>query len=150
EGLILTHPIRSNIAITVWRRIASRLGLFGKRKEVHAVAPLARKLEIKTPSLEQIVGNLSGGNQQKVSIAKWLAAGVDILLIDEPTVGIDIGTKTAIHELIAEITHGGVSILLISSDMPEMVALADRIVVMHNFSVAGEIQNSRNYETISR
>jgi ribose transport system ATP-binding protein len=100
--------------------------------------------------LEQTVGKLSGGNQQKVSIAKWLAAGVEILIIDEPTVGIDIKTKTAIHELIAEITRGGVSVLLISSDMPEMITLADRILVMRNFSIAGSIENNRRYEPMSR
>jgi ribose transport system ATP-binding protein len=150
EGLILAHPIRSNIAITVWRRIASRLGLLTRRREERVAAPLAQKLDIRTPSLEQQVGKLSGGNQQKVSIAKWLAAGVDILIVDEPTVGIDIRTKTAIHELIAEITRAGVSVLLISSDMPEMITLADRILVMRDFALVGEIQNERRYETMSR
>ena len=150
EGLILTHSIRTNIAITVWRRIASRLGLLTRRREMHVASPLARKLDIRTPSLEQQVGKLSGGNQQKVSIAKWLAAGVDILIVDEPTVGIDIKTKTAIHELIAEITRAGVSVLLISSDMPEMITLADRILVMRDFALVGEIENERRYEPMSR
>ena len=150
EGLILAHPVRSNVAITVWRRILSRLGLLWRRSEIEVAEPLAQKLEIRTPSLEQTVGKLSGGNQQKVSIAKWLAAGVEILIIDEPTVGIDIKTKTAIHELIAEITRGGVSVLLISSDMPEMITLADRILVMRNFSIAGAIENNRRYEPMSR
>jgi ribose transport system ATP-binding protein len=150
EGLILAHPVRSNIGITIWRRISSRLGLLGQNNERKTVKPFATKLEVKTPSLEQRVGNLSGGNQQKVSLAKWLAAGVEILIIDEPTVGIDIGTKTAIHELIAEVTRDGRSILLISSDMPEMVTLADRIIVMHENRIVGEIENTRCYETISR
>jgi ribose transport system ATP-binding protein len=149
EGLILAHPIRSNIAIAVWRKIASGLGLLWRGRERRVVAPLARKLEIKAPSLEQSVGKLSGGNQQKVSIAKWLAAGVEILIIDEPTVGIDIKTKTAIHELIAEITRDGVSVLLISSDMPEMIALADRILVMRDFKLVGDIENSRRYDVVS-
>ncbi|CAM2188056.1 Ribose import ATP-binding protein RbsA 1 [Paraburkholderia sacchari] len=150
EGLILAHPIRSNIAITIWRQLASKRGMLSRRREHNAVAPLAEKLEIKAPSLEQAVGTLSGGNQQKVSIAKWLAAGVEILIIDEPTVGIDIGTKTAIHELIAEVTREGLSVLLISSDMPEMVTLADRILVMHNSTIVGEIENCRKYEIVSR
>jgi ribose transport system ATP-binding protein len=150
EGLILAHSIRSNIAITIWRRLASKLGLLTQSQELKAVGSLAKKLEIKTPSLEQLVGNLSGGNQQKVSIAKWLAAGVEVLIIDEPTVGIDIGTKTAIHELIGEITREGLSVLLISSDMPEMITLADRIVVMHQFEMKGTISNSRQYESVSR
>ena len=150
EGLILAHPVRGNIAITVWRRIASRLGFLNRRSEERVAAPLSRKLDIKTPSLEQHVGKLSGGNQQKVSIAKWLAAGVDVLIVDEPTVGIDIKTKTAIHELIAEITRAGVSVLLISSDMPEMITLADRILVMRDFALVGEIENERRYDSMSR
>ena len=149
EGLILAHPIRSNVAITVWRRILSRLGFLLQRSEREIAGPLARKLEIRTPSLEQTVGKLSGGNQQKVSIAKWLAAEVKILIIDEPTVGVDIKTKTAIHELIAEITRGDVSVLLISSDMPEMITLADRILVMRDFQIVGELENNRRYEPMS-
>jgi ribose transport system ATP-binding protein len=150
EGLILADSIRANIAITVWRSIASGFGLLTRRAEERVAEPLARRLDIRTPSLDQQVGKLSGGNQQKVSIAKWLAAGVDILIIDEPTVGIDIKTKAAIHELIAEITRGGVSVLLISSDMPEMITLADRILIMRDFVLVGEIENERRYETMSR
>jgi ribose transport system ATP-binding protein len=150
EGLILAYPIRSNVAITVWRRILSRLGLLLQRSEREIAGPLARKLEIKTPSLEQTVGKLSGGNQQKVSIAKWLAAEVKILIIDEPTVGVDIKTKTAIHELIAEVTRGDVSVLLISSDMPEMITLADRILVMRDFLIVNELENNRHYEPMSQ
>ena len=149
EGLILSHSLRTNIAITVWRRISSRLGLLTRGREDRVAAPLARKLDVRAPSLEEQVGKLSGGNQQKVSIAKWLAAGVDILIVDEPTVGVDIKTKTAIHELLAEITRGGVSVLLISSDMPEMITLADRILVMRDFALVGEIENERRYETMS-
>jgi ribose transport system ATP-binding protein len=107
-------------------------------------------LSIRAPSLRQEVGNLSGGNQQKVSIAKWLAANVEILIIDEPTVGIDVNTKTYIHELIGEIASSGVSVLLISSDMPEMIALADRILLMHRFRLIGEIANDHHYETASQ
>ncbi|MBB3659842.1 ribose transport system ATP-binding protein [Rhizobium sp. BK650] len=150
EGVILAHPIRSNIAMTVWGRIASTFGLIGAGKERKTAAPLARQLEIRTPNLEQLVGNLSGGNQQKVSLAKWLAADVDILFIDEPTVGIDIKAKTYIHELINGLADKGMAILLISSDMPEMVALADRILVMHDFKIVHEHENDHKYETASR
>ena len=100
--------------------------------------------------LAQPVGNLSGGNQQKVSIAKWLAAEAEILIIDEPTVGIDIKTKTYLHELIGAIAREGVAVLLISSDMPEMVTLADRILVMHGFRIVGEVANDHRYETMSK
>ena len=150
EGVILAHPIRTNIAVTVWNRIAGALGWITAGKEVEAGTPLAKRLEIRTPSLNQLVGNLSGGNQQKVSLAKWLAANVDILVIDEPTVGIDIKAKGYIHELVNELADGGMSILLISSDMPEMVALADRILVMRDFAIVDEFANDRRYDVASR
>jgi ribose transport system ATP-binding protein len=150
EGVILAHPIRANIAITIWSRIANALGLITARDETKAALPLARQLEIRTPNLEQLVGNLSGGNQQKVSLAKWLAANVDILIIDEPTVGIDIKAKAYIHELINDLADKGMAILLISSDMPEMVALADRILVMHDFAILSQYVNDRRYENASR
>jgi len=150
EGVILAHPIRSNIAATVWNRIAGPLGLLDAGREKQIGAPLSRQLEIRTPNLEQLAGNLSGGNQQKVSLAKWLAAKVDILIIDEPTVGIDIKTKSYFHELITELADGGLSIILISSDMPEMVALADRILVMHDKHIVAGFANTRDYEQSSR
>lgn len=149
EGLILLHPIRTNIAITIWRRLGGALGFLNAPMELKAARPLAERLEIRTPSLEQAVGNLSGGNQQKVSLAKWLAANVELLIVDEPTVGIDIKTKAYIHELIIDLAESGMTILLISSDMPEMIALADRILVMHGLAVVGEVDNDRNYDTSS-
>jgi len=150
EGLILMHSVRKNIAITIWQKLADAIGLIGNGAETRAVEPFVRRLEIRTPTLGQVVGNLSGGNQQKVSIAKWLAANAEILIVDEPTVGIDIKTKTDIHELLGEISRAGVSILLISSDMPEMVAVADRILVMHGFRIVGEVANDHTYETASK
>ena len=93
EGLILSHSVLSNVAMTVWDRLANMLGWIQPSAERSAVAPFVSRLQVKTPSLEQQVGNLSGGNQQKVSLAKWLAAETSILIIDEPTVGIDVRTK---------------------------------------------------------
>ena len=150
EGLILIHSVKENVAITIWQRLAGFLGLIPPGRETRAVQPFVDRLEVRTPSLNQAVGNLSGGNQQKVSMAKWLAANADILIIDEPTVGIDIKTKTYLHELIGEIAAGGVSVLLISSDMPEMVAVADRILVVHGFRIVGEVPNDHRYETTSQ
>lgn len=149
EGVILDHPIRTNIAITVWGRIAKFAGLLTKQMEAAVGGPLANRLEIRTPSLEQRVANLSGGNQQKVSLAKWLAADVDILIVDEPTVGIDVKAKAYIHELINGLADKGKSVLLISSDMPEMVSLADRIAVMHDFTLVDHFANDRSYENAS-
>ncbi len=149
EGLLLAYPVRDNIAITIWRRIAGALGVITRRAETMAASPFIAQLAIRTPSIEAAVANLSGGNQQKVSIAKWLAAHTDILIIDEPTVGIDVKTKVEIHELIAGIAREGVSVLLISSDMAEMVTLADRILVLHDFRVVGEVANDHRYDATS-
>ena len=113
------------------------------------IKPFIEKLNVITPSLEQSVGNLSGGNQQKVSVAKWLAAQVEILIIDEPTVGIDIRTKGYLHRLIWNLAEQGVAVLLISSDLPEMVLLADRVVVMKDKQIVGDLPNSRQYEGMS-
>ncbi len=95
------------------------------------------------------MGTLSGGNQQKVSIAKWLTAKAEILIIDEPTVGIDINTKNALHELIWDLAATGKSILLISSDMPEVIRLSDRILVMRNHAIVGELLNTHRYDEMS-
>ena len=146
EGVVLEQSITANIAATVWQRLARPLTHFlTSRREVAAVRPFAEKLQVRAPSLSVLVGKLSGGNQQKVSVAKWLLAGTEILILDEPTVGIDIGTKLALHDLVRHLAEEGKAILLISSDMPEIIALADRIVVMNAFRIAGEIENSHAY-----
>jgi ribose transport system ATP-binding protein len=149
EGLLLAYSVRGNIAITIWRRIGGALGLITRGAETKAARPFVQKLAIRTPSIDAVVANLSGGNQQKVSIAKWLAARTDILIVDEPTVGIDIKAKVEIHELIIGVAREGVSMVLISSEMAEMVTIADRILVMHNFRVVQEILNSHHYDNVS-
>ena len=149
EGLILIHNVLDNTSITVWSQIKKAAGLVTDGMIANKVDPYIRKLEVKTPSNYQIISNLSGGNQQKISVAKWLAAGTDILIIDEPTVGIDIKTKAYLHELILNLADNGTSIILISSDMPEMISLADRIVVMKDFKVNGILENDRDYDVVS-
>ena len=150
EGLILAHTIVNNVGITIWDRLKNRLRLLRNGSEARAITPHVERLEVRTPSLQQRVGNLSGGNQQKVSVAKWLAAEAKILIIDEPTVGIDIKTKNYLHELIWQLAAEGVAVLLISSDMPEMIVLADRILVMSDFRLVGEVENSRHYDQVSQ
>lgn len=142
EGLVLMHSVLDNVGMTVWRRVANSLGLVTDKAVQAVTEPFIGKLEVKTPSLHQPVGLLSGGNQQKISVAKWLAAGAQILIIDEPTVGIDIKSKAYLHELIHDLAGSGTAIVLISSDMPEMISLADRIVVMNDYRVQGELQNN--------
>src|SRR5712664_4027982 len=149
EGLILLHSVRANTSITIWRRLRT-LGQWIRRSaEDAAILPSIRQLDVKAQSLGQSVGTLSGGNQQKVSIAKWLAAKAEILIIDEPTVGIDIKTKNALHELIWDLAANGRSILLISSDMPEVIRLSDRILVMRNHAIVGEMPNTHKYDEMS-
>src|SRR2546428_231849 len=149
EGLILLHSVLTNMSITIWRR----LRLFGqwirRSSETAAVMPLVKQLDVRAHSLAQQVGTLSGGNQQKVSLGKWLAADVEILIIDEPTIGIDIKTKNALHELIWNLAANGKAIIVISSDMPEIVRLADRILIMRNHRLVGDIVNNHDYEEVS-
>tara|TARA_Y100000813_G_scaffold178325_1_gene145400 strand:+ start:452 stop:1960 length:1509 start_codon:yes stop_codon:yes gene_type:complete len=149
EGLILMHDVLSNAGITVWSNLKKILSFLNDQIVYNKVDPYVKQLEVKTPSYQQIVSNLSGGNQQKISVAKWLASGTDILFIDEPTVGIDIKTKSYLHELIIDLSLKGTSIILITSDMPEMISLADRIITMKDFKVVGETINNHNYEQMS-
>ena len=154
KGIILSTSIKTNIAITVWDRILNRARAINLRKETAVAEEFMQAVSVRATGPNQIVGSLSGGNQQKVSISKWLAAGCDILIIDEPTVGVDIGAKEYIHQLIWNLAKNqGKSIILISSDMPEIVSLARRILVFKNFAIVGEIDNldssDVDYDSIS-
>ncbi|HVK24551.1 MAG TPA: sugar ABC transporter ATP-binding protein [Actinokineospora sp.] len=149
EGLFLDQPLTMNIAVTVWARIRNFFGYVAKRRERDIAEHYVDRLGIKAAP-RQFAGQLSGGNQQKVSLAKWLAADCEILIIDEPTVGIDVRTKAAFHELIWDLAADGMAILLITSDLPEMVTLADRIVVMRDSRVMGTVENSHHYGETSK
>jgi ribose transport system ATP-binding protein len=149
EGLFLDQPISRNVAVTVWQRLA-RAGLIRDRTEDDLLARYVDRLGMRISGTRQLAGQLSGGNQQKASLAKWLAADCEILIIDEPTVGIDVRTKAAFHELIAALATSGLAILLISSDLPEMITLADRILVMRDLVIAGEVANDHRYAGISQ
>jgi ribose transport system ATP-binding protein len=148
EGLLLGDSVTTNIAITIWGRLSRLLpGVFSPRREEAKSLEMIERLEIKTPSAKQIVNRLSGGNQQKVSIAKWLVADCPILIIDEPTVGVDVGAKEYIHQLIWRMAaEEGKSIILISSDMPEMISLARRILVFKEFRIVGELDDLNEKE----
>jgi ribose transport system ATP-binding protein len=150
EGLFLEQPVSRNVAVTVWDRIRQFGGFVSTRRENALVEEYVGKLSIRVSSPDQYAGLLSGGNQQKVSLAKWLAAETEILIIDEPTVGIDIRAKAAIHQIIWDLAAQGLAVLLISSDLPEMVSLADRIAVMRDFTIQGELANTHAYDDMSR
>ncbi|WP_370949139.1 sugar ABC transporter ATP-binding protein [Amycolatopsis sp. cg5] len=149
EGLFLEQSIARNIAVSVWDRLSGRLGI-SARSERDLAARYVERLGIRLSSVDRPVGDLSGGNQQKVSLAKWLAADTEILIIDEPTVGIDLRTKAAFHDLIKQLAADGLAVLLITSDLVEMVTLADRIFVMRDFAVRGEVVNDHDYARISQ
>ncbi|GAA1359895.1 sugar ABC transporter ATP-binding protein [Streptomyces beijiangensis] len=149
EGVFLEQPIVRNITVTVWRKLARALGYVPAKEERATAADLVARLGIRISGLQQLAGELSGGNQQKVSLAKWLAADTRLLIVDEPTVGVDIRTKRAFHELLWELAGKGLAILLISSDLGEMVTLADRVVVMGNYRRLGETDNDHDYEEMS-
>lgn len=149
EGLFLDKDVRFNVSATIWRRMAGWLGVRPKDERETAAAAIAQ-LSIKVSSDRQLVGQLSGGNQQKVSLSKWLAASTKLLIVDEPTVGVDVRTKGEFQELLMDLADAGMAILLIDSDLPEMVNLADRILVMHEYRLATEIENSKEYGPMSQ
>ncbi len=130
-GLVLEFSIKDNITITNLTKVMKN-GLLNNKKEIDAANTYIEKLGIKTPSYKQKLNNLSGGNQQKVVLAKWLFSNVDILILDEPTRGIDVGTKYDIYCLINKLVSMGKSIIMISSELPEILGMSDRIMVMHN------------------
>ena len=138
EGLLLMQSVRDNISLVVPGKV-SRYGFFSRRRERALVARHVAELRVKTPSIEQAVGKLSGGNQQKVVFARWQARGPSVLILDEPTRGIDVGAKAEIYRLVESLADEGLAILLISSEMPELLGLADRVLVMQDGRINGEL-----------
>ena len=129
-GLAMTMSITANVSLPTLRKYLSRFGL-AKRGEERAMAEdYRRKLNIRTPTVHDPVGKLSGGNQQKVMLSKWLNVQPKLLILDEPTRGIDVGAKAEVHQLVNELAAQGVAIIFISSELPEVLAMADRILVM--------------------
>ncbi|MFQ5861830.1 MAG: sugar ABC transporter ATP-binding protein [Candidatus Brocadiales bacterium] len=137
-GLILGLPVRDNISLPNLLNF-SRGGFINKRKELSAVGDMITSLTVITPSERQLVKNLSGGNQQKVVLAKWLLRGARVFIFDEPTRGIDVGAKVEIYQLISNLVKKGVAVIVISSEFEEILELSDRIMVMHAGRVVGEL-----------
>ena len=138
DALIMVRTVRDNIALAVLGRL-SRFGFVDRRAERELATTYINQLRIRTPSMSQLVQNLSGGNQQKVVLARWLAKETDILVLDEPTRGVDVGAKAEIYAIIDELSAKGVAVLVISSELPEVLGLADRIVVMQDGRITGEL-----------
>ena len=149
EGIIPIRSVNENLNISC-RRHFLRAGLFlDKQKERENTDNFIRKLQIKTPSREQLIGNLSGGNQQKVILARWLSEEVDVFLLDEPTRGIDVGAKYEIYQLMYQLAEEGKAVIFVSSDLPEVMGVADRVIVMRNGGITGEVPRAEvNQERI--
>ncbi|WP_353423338.1 sugar ABC transporter ATP-binding protein [Christensenella massiliensis] len=141
EGLVLMHSVRNNTSITVLDQLG---GIIDKKKETAMIDQWIRKLQIKTPSPDVSVDSLSGGNQQKVVLAKWLAADPKVLIVNEPTRGIDVGAKVEIYKLLEELCQQGIAVVMISSELPETVGIADRILIFKEGEIKGEF-NRRDF-----
>lgn len=141
EGLILKNSIAFNMSISVLRKFMNGCRV-NYKKEKEIVDGGIASLAVRTPSRDQRVGNLSGGNQQKVVLAKWLASDPEILILDEPTRGVDVGAKAEIYKIMNELAARGMAIIMISSEMPEIVNMCDRIIVMSEGKITGELDKS--------
>jgi ABC-type sugar transport system ATPase subunit len=131
--------VRENGSLVALKQL-HRLGFIKYKAEYSLVKEYLQKLRIKTPSVETKIATLSGGNQQKVVLSKWLAIRPQILILDEPTRGIDVGAKAEIHRIISDLAAQGVGIIMISSELPEILGMSDRIIVMHEGRITGTLK----------
>jgi ribose transport system ATP-binding protein len=140
--------VRENTTMTIHPAVLNPLHLISRSRENEVTDRYAKMLRTKISSREQLVKNLSGGNQQKVVIAKWLAIKPQVLILDEPTRGIDVGAKAEVHKIIADLADQGVAILMISSELPEVLHVSDRILVMHEGRITADIPRDQANEEI--
>ncbi len=147
HGLLLPMTISNNITLPDLRRFA-RLGWLDQRGERQAASRAAEQMEVKCTSVQQKVNELSGGNQQKVVLAKWLSTNPRILILDEPTRGIDVGTKSAVHALMSQLASQGIAILMISSELPEILGMSDRVLVMREGRLTGHFRRAEATQEI--
>jgi rhamnose transport system ATP-binding protein len=141
HGVILDMAISANITLASLDAL-SRWGMMDFQREKEVAADYSRRLGIKTPAIFTPVATLSGGNQQKVALSRWLVTKPSVLILDEPTQGIDVGAKSEIHALMTELAKQGVAILMISSELPEILGMSDRIAVMHGGTIVGVIDRA--------
>jgi ribose transport system ATP-binding protein len=150
EGIMPNQPLRDNILITLrsLQSLVKRIVPNGVKGNRDLVPELVEQVDVRTPSYEQEVQYLSGGNQQKVVLAKWLAATASILIFDEPTRGIDVEAKASIHTMLRDLARQGAAIMMISSELPEVIGMSDRILVMWDGTILGELPAGANEEEI--
>ncbi|HWJ82589.1 MAG TPA: sugar ABC transporter ATP-binding protein [Nocardioides sp.] len=141
QGLVVDGSVARNVASVVRGRL-DRAGLLTNRMENRAAAPWAGRLEVKTNALDMAATTMSGGNQQKVVLAKWLATEPKLLIVDEPTRGIDVGTKAEVHRLLSDLAGQGLAIVMISSELPEVLGMADRVLVVHEGRITADLSRA--------
>ncbi|HAU6289160.1 TPA: sugar ABC transporter ATP-binding protein, partial [Klebsiella oxytoca] len=149
SGLFLVLSVLENMSIVKMPEYIGKTGFVQHLKMAEDCMEQIRRLNIKTPTMDQIINNLSGGNQQKVLIARWLLAQPKILILDEPTRGIDVGAKAEIYHLISELANRGVAVIMVSSELPEILGMSDRVMVMHEGRITGILdKEDADQETI--
>jgi ribose transport system ATP-binding protein len=150
NGLVLEGGVGFNLSLPNLGKLSTALGVSTAR-EADLHRRMIAQLGVKTPSAAKPVGQLSGGNQQKVVFGKWLARGPKVLILDEPTRGVDVGAKAEIYRLIDELAGAGVAVWMITSDMEELLGMSDRVAVMHEGRIAGELTRAElNEEAVMR
>ena len=142
QGLVLEKKVSENITLPLLKNFTNKLGIINTKKQSSLVHDLIDKLDVRPKDENLTASQLSGGNQQKVVIAKWIATNPKILIVDEPTNGVDIGAKADIHKILRELAENGTSIIVISSELPEILSISDRILVMRKGCISGEFKNS--------
>lgn len=146
QGILANLSVAGNINISLMDRHSNRLGVLSSRKEARSAEEGIREFRIKTPSAEKKIVELSGGNQQKCIVARWLATRPKVLILDEPTKGIDVGAKAEFYRMVCAFAKQGLGIILVSSELPEVIGLSDRIIVMKSLEIVGEISRDEATE----
>jgi L-arabinose transport system ATP-binding protein len=147
QGIISNLSVAGNINISLMDKNANRFGVIDSRKEKEEAEKGIRSFNIKTPDMNKKIVELSGGNQQKCIVARGIATNPKVLILDEPTKGIDIGAKSEFYEMICRFAKQGMGVILISSELPEVIGLSDRIIVMRSLQISGELSREEATET---
>jgi ABC-type sugar transport system ATPase subunit len=145
DGLVMICTIRDNASLASYPEM-SRWGVINRAQQAERVKQKVTELDVRPPLLDRLASHLSGGNQQKLVLAKWLLTRARVLILDEPTRGVDVATKVEIYRIINELAHGGIGILLISSELPEILGMSDRVLVMRQGRLVGEFSRSQANE----
>src|SRR5437016_12919159 len=137
----MDFSIAANMTLPILRQL-SRLGVVDRQRECEIATDYSQQLRVRSAGIDQLVKALSGGNQQKVVLAKWLITNPKILILDEPTRGVDVGAKAEVHRIVSDLAAKGLAIILISSELPEVLAMADQVIVLHEGRVTGTFARS--------